>query len=116
MVLSAALDNGYVFMALVAILTSVIGAVYYLNVINQMFFFKHEYDINPSLKNINIQGNIYNLKGESKMIEFKPENIVLNSSLTSIISILTLILTLFIYMPEEIFGSASILTLILFKP
>ena len=33
MVLSAALDSGYVFLALVAILTSVISAVYYLNVI-----------------------------------------------------------------------------------
>ena len=39
MVLSAALDNGYVFMALVAILTSVISAVYYLSVIKQIFFF-----------------------------------------------------------------------------
>jgi len=37
MVLSAALDNGYVFLALVAILTSVISAVYYLNVIKQIF-------------------------------------------------------------------------------
>ena len=33
MVLSAALDNGYVFITLIAILTSVIGAVYYLNII-----------------------------------------------------------------------------------
>ena len=30
MVLSAALDNGYIFMVLIAILTSVISAVYYL--------------------------------------------------------------------------------------
>ena len=33
MVLSAALDNGYIFLTLVAILTSVISAVYYLNII-----------------------------------------------------------------------------------
>ena len=38
MVLSAALDNGYVFLSLVAILTSVIGAVYYLNVVKEIFF------------------------------------------------------------------------------
>jgi len=38
MVLSAALDNGYVFISLIAILTSVIGAVYYLNVIKEVFF------------------------------------------------------------------------------
>ena len=38
MVLSAALDSGYVFLALIAILTSVISAVYYLNIIKQVFF------------------------------------------------------------------------------
>jgi len=40
MVLSAALDNGYVFMSLIAILTSVIGGVYYLGVIKELFFFR----------------------------------------------------------------------------
>lgn len=40
MVLSAALDSGYVFMALVAILTSVIGAGYYLAVVKQMLFYE----------------------------------------------------------------------------
>ena len=50
MVLSAALDSGYVFLALVAILTSVISAVYYLNIIKQVFFDKSEYKINPELK------------------------------------------------------------------
>jgi len=38
MILSAALDNGYVFITLVAILTSVISAVYYLVVIKSIFF------------------------------------------------------------------------------
>jgi NADH-ubiquinone oxidoreductase chain 2 len=47
MVLSAALDSGYVFLALVAILTSVISAVYYLNIIKQVFFDESEYKINP---------------------------------------------------------------------
>jgi NADH-ubiquinone oxidoreductase chain 2 len=54
MVLSAALDNGYVFMALLAILTSVISAVYYLNVIKTIFFFKQDYKVNPVLENVNL--------------------------------------------------------------
>ena len=54
MILSAALDSGYVFMSLVAILTSVIGAAYYLNLIKQIFFFKHEYKINPIINNLNL--------------------------------------------------------------
>jgi NADH-ubiquinone oxidoreductase chain 2 len=49
MVLSAALDNGYVFMALIAILTSVVGAGYYLNLVKQIFFYKQDYLKNPSL-------------------------------------------------------------------
>ena len=38
MILSAAIDNGYIFISLVAILTSVISAVYYLAIIKQIFF------------------------------------------------------------------------------
>jgi len=38
LVLSAALEKGYFFMALVAIITSVIGAVYYLGIIKLVFF------------------------------------------------------------------------------
>jgi len=117
MVLSAALDNGYVFMALVAILTSVISAVYYLNVIKNIFFFKDEYKINPSLENLNLEASIEKYDGnkESK-VNFKLENIVLSSALSNVISILTLILLLFIYIPNEWFSIANILTLILFKP
>ena len=55
MVLSAALDNGYIFLALVAILTSVISAVYYLNIIKQIFFDKPEYKINL-LNNVDLYG------------------------------------------------------------
>ena len=47
MILSVALDNGYVFLTLTAILTSVISAVYYLNVIKQVYFDKHEYKLKP---------------------------------------------------------------------
>jgi NADH-ubiquinone oxidoreductase chain 2 len=39
MVLSAALDSGYYFITIVAILTSVISAVYYLNIVKEIFFY-----------------------------------------------------------------------------
>ena len=58
MVLSAALDSGYVFITLVAILTSVISAVYYLNIIKQVFFDKSEYKINPAIDNMDLHGTI----------------------------------------------------------
>ena len=58
MVLSAALDNGYIFLSLVAIITSVIGAVYYLNIIKEIFFYSPEYKVNPILN------ERFNLKGK----------------------------------------------------
>lgn len=122
MVLSAALDNGYVFMTLVAILTSVIGAGYYLSLIKQIFFFKDDYKINPSVKNLNLVGYIHPASFSSKddtsnglKVEFNPSNITINSALSSIISVLTLLLILFIYIPGEWFNIVSILSLILFK-
>jgi len=50
MVLSAALEKGYVFMALIAILTSVIGAVYYLRIIKVVFFDQDDTEIKAEYK------------------------------------------------------------------
>jgi NADH-ubiquinone oxidoreductase chain 2 len=46
MVLSAALDKGYVFIVLIAILTSVIGGVYYLNIVKETFFYEPKHKKN----------------------------------------------------------------------
>jgi NADH-ubiquinone oxidoreductase chain 2 len=48
LVLSAALDKGYYFMVIVAIITSVIGAGYYLVIIKSVFFDKDK-DISKEL-------------------------------------------------------------------
>jgi len=114
MVLSAALDNGYIFITLVAILTSVISAVYYLNIIKEVFFDKSDYAINPEINNLVLHGNIKNVK-EIKKTTFKVQNIVLSSYLTITISILTLIISLFILVPSELLRGSSILALILFN-
>ena len=84
MVLSAALDSGYVFLTLIGILTSVIGAVYYLNLIKQVFFYKSEYII-----------AIFEVRSHYH------HNKVLSSSLSITISILTLVIVLFIFIPKE---------------
>ena len=115
MVLSAALDNGYVFLTLVAILTSVISAVYYLNVIKQIFFDEPEYKINPELEGVNMHANIIRNNKLIQSLTFKSNNIVLSSSLTISISILTLIILLFIFIPREWLSMANILALILFN-
>ena len=109
MVLSAALDSGYIFITLVAILTSVISAVYYLNIISQVFFDKPEYIINPAIKNINMYASLDVVDNNSTIksfkvseeISYKYNNIVLASYLTITISVLTLIILLFMFMPQE---------------
>lgn len=106
MVLSAALDAGYIFMVIIAILTSVIGAGYYLNLIKQIFFYKENYEVNPSIENINIvvytvsYSNILN-ENPSKIERVKAKNILINSAFSVIISFISLLLILFLYMPEE---------------
>nr|YP_009744344.1 NADH dehydrogenase subunit 2 [Xylaria hypoxylon]QIE13204.1 NADH dehydrogenase subunit 2 [Xylaria hypoxylon] len=116
MVLSAALDSGYVFLSLVAILTSVVGAVYYLNIIKEIFFYKPEYKINSLLKDRKFLGYISNNNGVLiKNLEFKYNNIVMSSPISITISSITLIILLFIFMNKEWLSMGTILVQILFN-
>jgi len=116
MVLSAALDSGFVFLTLVAILTSVVSAVYYLNIIKEVFFYEPIYKINREFKNIDFHGNIIKNNNLIEKLTFKLNNITLSSYLTITISLLTLIILLFIFVPQEWLSMANILALILFNP
>jgi NADH-ubiquinone oxidoreductase chain 2 len=115
MVLSAALDNGYIFMSLVAILTSVISAVYYLSIIKQIFFDEPDYIINPELDNFKADSIIVEKNTIIKNITLNLKNIVLSSSLSLSISILTFIISLFIFIPQEWLSVATLLALTLFN-
>jgi len=129
MILSAAIDNGYIFMSLIAILTSVISAVYYLVIIRYMFFEKNEYKINNKLINLALDfstktsqdsDSISIIKDENKISNgwssptYNYNNIILSSSLTSNISIFTLIILLFIFIPNEIISISNIMSIIIF--
>ena len=114
MVLSSAIDKGYIFLALVAILTSVISAVYYLNIMKELYFYNSEYKLNTSLQNKTL--NSYLVKDKFTItIPFKANNIALSSNLSITISILTLIILLFILNPQEWLSIANILALIIFN-
>lgn len=115
MVLSAAIDNGYIFMSLVAILTSVISAVYYLAIIKQIFFDKPDYILNSELRDFNADGLLTEKNTITKQVNIKLNNIVISSSLSLPISIITFIISLFIFIPEEWLSIANILALILFN-
>jgi NADH-ubiquinone oxidoreductase chain 2 len=113
MILSAALDNGYVFITLVAIITSVISAVYYLAIIKNIFFEESNNKINPNFNHLNVLVYIGG-ENKNKIISFNYKNIAISSSLSNVISSLTLIILLFILVPKEWLNVTNILSSIIF--
>lgn len=102
MILSAALDKGLVFLSLVAILTSVIGAVYYLSIVKEMFFSKPYYKVNTLLENLILKGNILDQnKAVVRNVSFKYNNIAISSPIAFVISSITLVILLFIFINRE---------------
>ena len=112
LVLSAALDSGYIFLSLIAILTSVISAVYYLNLVKRLFFTKktllYPYLIHHWLlvkKSMDIKNNLGVYTSEIR----------LSSTLSITISILTLIILLFIFCSQQLLSLSNLLGIILYN-
>lgn len=89
MVLTTALDNDKVILVLVAVITSVVGAVYYLNVIKTIYFEKSEYE----------RSYIY--------VEISLSNIF---SIT--LAILNIAIVTFILIPNEILNFCNLLSIL----
>ena len=89
MVLTTALDNGKILLVLVAVLSSVIGAVYYLNVIKTIYFENPEYK----------KSYIY-------------VDISLSNAFSITLSILNLATVLFILIPDELLNLCDLLSLV----
>jgi NADH-ubiquinone oxidoreductase chain 2 len=116
MVLSAALDKGYFFLSIIAILTSVIGAAYYLNIIKEIYFYLPQYKINPLLKDLEFKGSFYNKQNKLiKTIKYQYKDLTINSIMAITISILTLTILLFIFINKEWLSMGTILVQILFN-
>ena len=116
MVLSAALDKGLIVLSLIAILTSVIGAIYYLSIIKEMFFNKPEYKYN---KNLDYFKLISDEKIGDKVLITKYEYLKncysLSSPISFIISFITLIILLFLFLNKEWLSMGTVLVQILFN-
>ena len=102
-------------MSLVAILTSVISAVYYLSIIKQIFFDKPDYTLTEDLESFNAEAVITEKSVTVEKIDIKIKHIVLSSSLSLSISVMTLAITLFMFIPSEILNSVNILSYIIFN-
>ena len=92
MVLTTALDNNKTVLVLVGILTSVIGAVYYLNVIKTIYFEKSEYE----------KSYIY-------------VEVSLSNAYSITLAILNIAIVIFILIPNEILNLCNILSLLCFS-
>lgn len=127
MVLSAAIDKGLIFLSLIAILTSVIGAVYYLSVVKEMFFSLPDHKINTLLENLVLKGSILKrgFRGRSETpapnktilqnLSFKYNNIAISSPISFVISCITLQILLFLFINKEWLSMGTILVQILFN-
>lgn len=109
MVLSAALDQGFIFLVLVAILTSVISAVYYLTLIKEIFFYSNEYKENTFLLKKLYKFNSNNLDNT------RSHNIIISSPFAFTISFITLIILLFLFMNKEWLSMGTVLVQIIFE-
>ena len=126
MVLSAAIDGGYVFISLVAILTSVISAVYYLNLIKNVFFDACIYINNKVLLEILGMAKIFNLDYVNKFItvsykinntdiETKNVFIYLSSYFSFTISTISSFLAFFFIENKQLLSLTNILAITIFN-
>ena len=111
MVLSSALDKGYVFLVLIAILTSVIAAVYYLGIIKKMYFDEHDYLPFELKMDNNIENSNKTILKNDNLLD---TNIYISNYLSITISIITLLVLIFILVPQEFMNLSNILTLVLY--
>jgi NADH-ubiquinone oxidoreductase chain 2 len=114
-VLYSAIQSGYYFMAIIAILVSVISASYYLKIIRLLHTEVEEVIIKDTLiennKNFNI--NNFNSKHLGWINAFNSESILTNFH-SFLISSLTLSILLFVLKPSIILSSIRILSISIF--
>jgi NADH-ubiquinone oxidoreductase chain 2 len=127
-VLLAGLSLGFIFITIIAILTSVVSASYYLKLINstvlqeaEFFTLKNKIKdliITNNKSNKNVESGSFFSKNTNLTEGFNPANYLFGlkfSALHSyIISILTLSILFFLIKPELLFNAVSICTLYLF--
>lgn len=115
MVFSSALQEGFIFLTLIGVLTSVISAVYYLSIVKTMFFEWHYYTYLNKLNNLRIPTILTHKDKKVKEFYLKSD-FTLSSSFSFTISILTLVILLFMFMPNEWLNMSNILSILLFLP
>jgi len=113
-VLYSAIQSGYYFMAIVAILVSVISASYYLKIIRVLHTEVEETLPKETIdENKSINNNIFNSKYLGSIVTLNSECSLTNFH-SFLISSLTLSILLFVIKPSIILSSMRILSLSIF--
>ena len=117
MVLYSAVQSGYYFMAIIAIIVSVISASYYLKIVRVLFTEPEEMDILSTISSESLtESSTYSLNNS---IESTSEYIINQSKINNfhsfLISILTLTILLFILKPSIFLNSIQLLCLSLYN-
>lgn len=87
MILNIAISQGYIFTCIIAIITSIISAVYYLMIVRNLFFFNSE-----------LKKNKFTIKDNYLMSNYK---MTISSYYSLLISILTLYILIYINYDQE---------------
>jgi NADH-ubiquinone oxidoreductase chain 2 len=115
MVFTAALQDGFIFMTLVGVLASVISAVYYLLIVRTMVFDVYSYRYNYNFVNFKMPVLLVH-KNKTFNKSYFDLKFALSSSFSLTISILTLVILLFMFIPNELLYLSKILSIVLFVP
>jgi NADH-ubiquinone oxidoreductase chain 2 len=111
-VLYSAIQNGYYFMSIIAIIVSIISASYYLKIIKVLH--SDDTEINNSLSNIQENSQIKTLP-LGRIIEDNNSESIISNFHSFLISSLTLSIILFILKPSLILNSTTLLSLSLYN-
>ena len=109
-VLYSAVQNGYYFISIVAILVSVVSASYYLKIIKVLHTSPEEEDTSYVVQSNDKLTSISHSNNEGEV-----QNTILTNFHSYLISILTLFILLFILKPTLILNSTQLLSLSLFN-
>jgi NADH-ubiquinone oxidoreductase chain 2 len=112
-VLYSAIQNGYYFIAIIAILVSVISASYYLKIV-KVIYTSSEAELSAATNNNSSKAAAANLQLENELSAKVSFNYLSNVH-SYLISILTLSILLFILKPSLILNSTQLLSLSLFN-
>lgn len=116
MVLYSAVHNGYLFISVIAIITSVISASYYLKIVKVINFEsttqnEDNYFVLPDINS----NNLHKLRLlNNSNLNYEPNQLMLSNNLSLTIATLTLFTLFFVIKPTLILNSVHILALSLF--